>query len=136
MYTTFGKAFDEEKTVSIISAILLAMGTTQVALAQESSELYVNPGESIIVPEGAALAVDLERSRSGVARDAGDAAPRCIYAYKEKGAIQVQNDCSEGWRVKVVMRYDFDSICKWVEPGTRTNIGFNPVAKIDKIVLC
>lgn len=103
-----------------------------------SGEVRVlNAGDSISIREGLGAKVELiSPSEQATTRAVGDQAPQCVYAYREKGAIQVQNDCPDGWRVKVVLRFTPDTGCKWVEPGTRTNIGINPIAPIDRIELC
>lgn len=63
-------------------------------------------------------------------------APGCINAYKSWGAVQVQNDCDMDFRVKVIFAFARDSACKKVVAGTRTNIAFQPTAKIDGVVIC
>lgn len=63
-------------------------------------------------------------------------APYCVVAYKEKGAIQVENNCGYDLRIKVIVAFSPDTGCKTVIDGTRTNIGFRPIASIDGVVVC
>lgn len=127
-----------KKAVSILFATMIASSFIGVSHAAESDGVHLSPGDVADLGDGVQIQILSEGygEPRGSSRAKRDSAPHCIYAYKSKGAIQVQNDCPDGWRVKVVLRYAGDTTCKWVEPGTRTNIGFNPTAAIDGVELC
>lgn len=132
-----------------VSALLLTTSfATQWANAEQvdtgkneesSKEILLDSGQSFTAPKG--YSIQLETTGDSLTKtelnsEAALGAPHCIYAYKEKGAIQVQNDCPDGWRVKVVLRWAGDAGCKWIEPGTRSNVKFDPIATIDRLELC
>ena len=70
-------------------------------------------------------------------RSRGERAPECINVIteKQKGFIQVQNDCPFNARVKVILTFGPDSSCKLVVAGTRTNISPH-LGRVDGVELC
>ena len=132
------------KKIMVAVLVLIIAAAKPEAIGQESTgrapqEFEIESGETFYGDEDQILEVSVE-SEVGDERfratRSGKPAPHCVYAYKSKGAIQVQNDCPDGWRVKVKVRFALDTGCKWVEPGTRTNIGIRPGVPIDGVILC
>lgn len=109
--------------------ILLEPGaTTETELAQ---------GEIAKFPVGEMAEVSIEQNRPPGSRTTRNAeAPPCVVATKEKGFVQVQNNCNTDVRVKVILAFSTDTGCKTVVAGTRTNIGFAGTKRIDSVVLC
>lgn len=102
-----------------------------------SDEVEIRPGESFDAPAGTGVEVQLEPQEVKESDTAFRIAPpHCIYAYKSKGAIQVQNDCPDGYRVTVKIKFAPATGCKWIEPGTRANVGLRPGAAIDRLEFC
>ena len=102
---------------------------------QQTEEIILDSDETFTAPEGATVEVSYIEPMEDDSFQP-EHAPHCLYAYKSWGAVQVQNSCPDGWRVKVILRYAGDTGCKWVAPGTRTNIGWAGPSKIDGLVLC
>ncbi len=129
VHATEVEASNEESTVG---------SESKEPIELEAGEgIELQPGETITAPEGTMVVLEEEQS----AQEREDVwesmnAPHCLYAYKSWGAIQVQNNCPTGLRVKVVLRYAGDTGCSYIQPGTRSNVGWNPAAKIDRVVLC
>lgn len=62
---------------------------------QQTEEIIVDSGETFTAPEGATVEV----SYVDPAEDDNfqlEHAPHCLYAYKQWGAVQVQNSCPDG----------------------------------------
>lgn len=109
------------------------------AVADTSEPVYLVAGEIHDLGNGVFIQAIADSETSGTTGPLAannEPAPQCIYAYKSWGAIQVQNDCPVGMRVKVIIAFGGDSGCKWVAPNSRTNIMFGPGARIDGVVLC
>lgn len=130
--------------VTIFSTVTPAQAEISEVIAIQPGVEYEIDGQILIVTVEPELGVEVSENAqlsnaeyaSGLGLFRYASAPQCIYAYKEWGAIQVQNDCPLGWRVKVILRRASDSTCKYIAPNTRSNIGFNPYAKIDGIEVC
>lgn len=142
------------KSFNIIAgAVLFIAMLPQVADARENadiptlspehvSEMKLAPGESLRYREGSSAKIALESDETSdkvmhnnIMLTQRRTAPSCITANREKGFVQVYNNCATPLYVKVALNFAPDSDCKTVQPGTRTNIsparGF-----IDGVILC
>ena len=109
--------------------------------ASEEREVILNPGEKATFSKGEKAQISFIEMSDGKQNlfQADVPAPNCIEAKVEAGGfIQVYNNCggSEPQRVKVKIAFGQDTVCKSVQPGTRTNIGHKTTGHIDGVVLC
>ncbi|GAA1471082.1 hypothetical protein P4N68_07990 [Corynebacterium felinum] len=115
--------------------------------SEKETSLQLQSGDSVMidVAENEADSINgifivTAEPKSGTAFRSGNTAPYCVRAVREWGAIQVYNDCPSWVRVKVIVTSPvgaFDSQCKSVEPGTRTNIRWILAhERIDRVVNC
>ncbi|GAB3947953.1 hypothetical protein FHE74_10355 [Corynebacterium tapiri] len=111
-------------------------------LSQNSAtETELAPGESVTFQKGDVVKVEMlpnGPSEKIQVRSADlTTAPNCIVAKAEKGFVQVYNNCggNEPQRIKVTLAFGPDSVCKSIEPGTRSNVG-PALGRIDGVYLC
>ncbi|MGP5736015.1 hypothetical protein [Candidatus Corynebacterium faecigallinarum] len=127
-------AQEEEPKMKKKLAAVAALTSLVGGLAASPS--YASTAEPSGFETGAVVQlVDLDNPSESTP-EAFATAPSCVVAYKELGAVQVENNCGMDLRVKVIIAFGPDSACKNVVAGTRTNIHFAGALKIDRVELC
>jgi len=135
------------KATALVTAVLLAplalvppshaADTAPTKFVAPAEEILISSGESATFKEGNVAQIVLEAPET-TNRSAGEqTAPSCVEAKKEKGFIQVYNNCTHPLRIKVVLAFSPDTACKLIQPGTRSNVGFAGLqGRVDGVLVC
>ena len=123
------------KIAASITTAACILGGFAVPPASATNETLNDPPQFVILNVDSDGVPSLQPYSTGE-RSLGDPVPACIHSEKEKGAIQVYNDCDFDMNVKVIVAFDFDTQCLLVKAHSRRNFEWSPTKRMDGIQEC